>query len=150
MSKTHNVTPLLRELFPLWVRIKHRQVVKQGLYLWKPEKKHRNYYNDVMMSAMASQITSLTIVYSSVYSGGNQRKHKKLRVTCLCEGNSPVTGEFPAQKASNAGNVSIWLRHHDRVVIHNTTKFCAYVIECTAHTCIFLYLGRATMECQLN
>ena len=29
-----------------------------------------------------------------------------------CEGNSPVTGEFPAQRASNAENVSIWWRHH--------------------------------------
>ena len=29
----------------------------------------------------------------------------------LC-GNSPVTGEFPAQMASNAENVSIWWRHH--------------------------------------
>ena len=28
------------------------------------------------------------------------------------EGNSPVTDEFPAQKASNAENVSIWWRHH--------------------------------------
>ena len=27
-------------------------------------------------------------------------------------GNSPVTGEFPAQMASNAENVSIWWRHH--------------------------------------
>ena len=36
----------------------------------------------------------------------------KLRVTGLCEGNSPVTGEFPAQMASNAENVSIWWRHH--------------------------------------
>ena len=30
-------------------------------------------YNDVIMSAMASQITSLTIVYSAVYSGADQR-----------------------------------------------------------------------------
>ena len=45
------------------------------------------------MSAMASQITSLTIVYSSVYSGADQRKKSKLRVTGLCEGNSPVTSE---------------------------------------------------------
>ena len=37
----------------------------------------------------------------------------KLRVTGLCAGNSPVTGEFPAQKASNAENVSNWWRHHD-------------------------------------
>ena len=35
------------------------------------------------------------------------RKTSKLRVAGLCEGNSPVTGEFPAQRASNAENVSI-------------------------------------------
>ena len=38
----------------------------------------------------------------------------KLRVTGLCVGNSPGTGEFPAQKATNAENVSIWWRHHDQ------------------------------------
>ena len=36
----------------------------------------------------------------------------KLCITGLCEGNSPVTGEFPAQRASNMENVSIWWRHH--------------------------------------
>ena len=39
-------------------------------------------------------------------------KAKKLRVTGLCQGKSPVTGEFPAQGASKAENVSIWWRHH--------------------------------------
>ena len=34
------------------------------------------HYNDVRMGAMASQITSLTIVYWSVYSGADQRKHQ--------------------------------------------------------------------------
>ena len=63
------------------------------------------------MSAMASQITSLTIAYSTVYSG-RSKNTSKLRVTGLCSGNSPVTGEFPAQMASNAENVSIWWRHH--------------------------------------
>ena len=33
-------------------------------------------YSDVIMSAMASQITSLTIVYSTVYKGIDQRKHQ--------------------------------------------------------------------------
>ena len=33
------------------------------------------HYNDVIMSAMASQITSLTIVYSTVYSDADHRKH---------------------------------------------------------------------------
>ena len=42
-----------------------------------------------------------------------RRKPKKqFRVTGLCEGNTPVTGEFPAQKASNAENASIWWRDH--------------------------------------
>ena len=36
----------------------------------------------------------------------------KLRVTGLCAGNSPVTGEFPAEMASNAENCSIWWRQH--------------------------------------
>ena len=40
------------------------------------------------------------------------KKSSKLRVTGLCVGNSPRTGEFPAQMASNAENVSIWWRHH--------------------------------------
>ena len=57
------------------------------------------------MGAMASQITSLTIAYSTIYSGADERKHQKLSVTGLVEGNSPVTGEFPAQKASNTENV---------------------------------------------
>ena len=41
------------------------------------------------------------------------KKTPKLRVTGLCGGNSPVTDEFLAQRASNAENVSIWWRHHD-------------------------------------
>ena len=57
------------------------------------------------MGAMASQITSLTIVYSTV--------HSKLRDTGPYAGNSPVASAFPAQMASNAENVSIWWRHHD-------------------------------------
>ena len=40
------------------------------------------------------------------------KKTSKLRVTGHCAGNSPVSGEFPAQRASNAENVSIWRRHH--------------------------------------
>ena len=52
------------------------------------------------MSAMSSLINGVSIVYSTDCPG-------KLRVTDLCEGNSPVTGEFPAKSGSNAENVSI-------------------------------------------
>ena len=70
------------------------------------------HYNDVIMREMASQSTSLTIVYSTVYSRRRSKKTWKLRVTGLCEGNSPGTGEFPAQMASDAENVSIWWRRY--------------------------------------
>ena len=43
------------------------------------------------------------------------KKTSKLCVTGLCAGNSPVTGEFPAQKASSAENVSIWWSHHQYI-----------------------------------
>ena len=66
------------------------------------------------MTMLASQITSLTVVYSIVYSGVNQRKHQSsASLAFVCMGNSPGTGEFPAQMASYAENVSIWWRHHE-------------------------------------
>ena len=37
---------------------------------------HHTHYNDVIMTTIASQITSLMAVYSTVYSDANQRKHQ--------------------------------------------------------------------------
>ena len=51
------------------------------------------------------------------------KKTPKLRVTGLCAGNSPVTGEFPAQIASSAENVSFWWRHH-ATYVKTSTVFC--------------------------
>ena len=64
------------------------------------------------MGTMASQITSLTIVYSTACSDADQRKYQSSASLAFLQGNSPGTGEFPAQMASNAENVSIWWRHH--------------------------------------
>ena len=56
------------------------------------------HYNDVIMNAMASQITSLTIVYATVYSGSNQRKHQRPATLAFVRGiqrwpvNSPRKG----------------------------------------------------------
>ena len=72
-------------------------------------------YNNVITTAQASQIASPTNVYSTVYSGTDQ-KTSKHRVTSLCVGNSPVTGEFPTQKANNAENISTWWRHHETCI----------------------------------
>ena len=47
------------------------------------------------------------------------KKTWKLHVTGLCAGNSPGTGEFPAQMASYAENVSSWRRHHENGDFYN-------------------------------
>ena len=65
--------------------------------------------NDVIISAMASQITSLPIVYSTVYSRRRSKKHQSSSTLAFVRG---MTGEFPAQRANNGKNVSIWWRHH--------------------------------------
>ena len=52
------------------------------------------------------------------------KKTSKLRGTGLCVGNSPVTGEFPAQMASNEENVSTWWRHH--VTAPSLVRLMAY------------------------
>ena len=70
------------------------------------------HYSDGIMSGMASQITGVSIVCSTVCSGADKKKTPKLRVTGLCEGNSPVTGGFPSQKTSNTENISTRWRHH--------------------------------------
>ena len=58
------------------------------------------------------------------------KKTSKLRVTGLCEDNSPVTGEFPAQRASNAEDVSIWWRHHDlKVAKSQEIRWIAFQIQ---------------------
>ena len=64
------------------------------------------------MSAIASQITSLILVTQPLIQP-QIKETSKLYVTGLCVGNSPVTGEFPAQRASYAENVSIWWCHHE-------------------------------------
>ena len=55
------------------------------------------------------------------------KKTSKLRVTGLCDGNSPVAGKFPAQRASNAEKVSIWWYHH---VDHHLSAHCPLAATC--------------------
>ena len=69
----------------------------------------------ITIKTKASQIASLTIVYSTVYSRHIWKKHQNSVSLAFGRGNSPVTGEFPPQKSSNAENISIWWRHHDEM-----------------------------------
>ena len=57
------------------------------------------HYNDVIISVMMPQITGVSIVFSTVCSGTDQRKHQSSASLDFCEGNSSVTDRFPSQKA---------------------------------------------------
>ena len=99
------------------------------------------HYSDVIMGAIASQITSFTIAYSTVYSSPDQKKTPKLRVTGISEGNSPGTSEFPAQMASNGENVSIWWRHHGE---NERQNYTGGILSIRRHdsSCILMILTR--------
>ena len=57
------------------------------------------HYNDIIMGMMESQITSLTIVYSTVYSGLDQRKHQSSTSLAFVWGihRSPVSSPHKGQ-----------------------------------------------------
>ena len=78
----------------------------------------------------------LTVVYWTVYSRRRSKKTSKPHVIGRCEGNSLVTGEFPAQRASKAEKVSIWWRHHEDIGQRN--KWMHWEIKILLHN---HYLG---------
>ena len=102
-SQIHSVLYMIYELQDLWIL----WCDHPGMY------NYFSYYSDVIMSAVVSQITGVSIVCSNVYSGRRRsKKISKLCVTGLCEGNPSVTGRFPSQKASYTKTNSMWWRHH--------------------------------------
>ena len=76
------------------------------------------HYSDAIISTMASQITSLTIVYSTVYSGVDQRKHQRSASLAFVW----VTGVFPAEMASDANVIII------RIINNTTHTTCIRIL----------------------
>ena len=70
-----------------------------------------HYYIDVVARDGVSSHQRLDCLLDRLFSC-RSKETSKLHVTGLCEGNPPVTGGFPSQRACNAENVSIWWRHH--------------------------------------
>ena len=81
-------------------------------------------YSDVIISTVASLITGVSIVYSTICSRANQRKHQSsvllafVRIIHRWPVNSPHKG--------NAVSVSKWWRHHERI----TDEFLP-IVACT-------------------
>ena len=73
------------------------------------------HYNDLIVGTMASQISSLTIVYSTVYSGADKRKHQSSVSLTFVLGihrwpvNSPHKGPVTRKMFH-------WWRHHGYMV----------------------------------
>ena len=85
-------------------------------------------YNDAIMSAMASQITSVSIVCNCLFRH-RPKKTSKLRVTGLCE----VTGGFPAQRASDTEMFpfdDVIMLHNGALAIrHNSNPSSIYMLH---------------------
>ena len=112
---------------------------KHKLLYW-----HTNHYNDVMMSAMVSQITSLMIVNSMVYSGAGQRKHQSseslafVRGIHRCPVNSPhkrpvTRKKFPFDDVSMLGSAGLLplftRRFHTEIFMRPVSKFSNTCID---------------------
>ena len=76
------------------------------------------------------------------------KKTSKLRVTGLCEGNSPVTGGFLSQRSSNAEKGSIWWRHneHEGFMATYTTEVCPMKYARRGIVMIYPDWGRDKMD----
>ena len=83
------------------------QTTFSNAFSWMKMVVYWRHRGNVIMSAMASQIISLTIVYSTVYSGADQRNHQSSASLAFVRG-VPLW----VMNSGKAENVSIWWRHH--------------------------------------
>ena len=82
------------------------------------------HYSDVIKSAMGPQIIGVSIVYSTVCSGADQRNYQSSAWPVNSPRKGPVTRK----------NISIWLRHHvTAVMIYWTTIHVIYRTLCVAY-----------------
>ena len=77
------------------------------------------------MGAIASQITSLKIVYSTVYSDADERKHQ-----------------------SSASNGSTWWRHHEQSVSDYIVDLTAFLLDLPHWNSACIWCKKDTFECR--
>ena len=100
-------------------RPKSTDSIRQHRLKLQSDKFRGTHYTDVIMITMASQITSLTVVYSTVYSDADQRKHQSSASLRLCVGNSPGPVNSP-----HKGPVTRKMVPFDDVIM-NWSTYCS-------------------------
>ena len=73
-------------------------------------------------------------------------KKTKFCVTGLCEGNPPVTGGFPSQKASDAENIYIWWRHHGNYA-DGAEPVAGMMLITNLNSCVNNFVMEVTRDC---
>ena len=98
------------------------------------------HYGDVIMGTMVSQITSLTIVYSTVYSGADQRKHQSPASLAFVWGihrgsvNSPH--KWPVtRKMFSFDDVIMYWNHRNPIPVHMYVIKPRYIISLAPGRC---------------
>ena len=83
------------------------------------------HYHDVTMDAIASQITSLTIVYSTVYSDADQRKHQNSALLAFVWGIHRGPVNFP-----HKWPVTRKMFPFDEVIMVHEFQTCSFSFSC--------------------
>ena len=120
----------------LWISFKHHRyhLGKMG----SGDVLELRHYNDVITKAAASQITNLTIVYSSFYSGADQRKHQSSTSLAFVRGIHRLPVNSPHKEPvtrkmfifDDVIMVKIWMEFWDIVFVHTLALFLT-LINCS-------------------
>ena len=70
-----------------YLLLTHKCSIEAVTYVLFGDEGPVHHYDDVIMTTMVAQITSLTVVYSTVYSDANQRKHQSSASLAFVWGN---------------------------------------------------------------
>ena len=106
------------------------------------------HYNDVIMDTMAPQINSLTIVYSTVYSGADQRKHQSSASLAFVWGihRGPVNSPHKWSVTPYKHRLSPWMLSADHKTMNNRFSIICRDIARYHRTSRFKYTLRSQQQ----
>ena len=131
--------PLGRLIFNMGIAIPGKTVFLIETAPWSAS----NHYDNVIMTAMASQITSLAIVYSTVYSGADQRKHRSSASLVFVRGIHRWQVNSP-----HKGPVTRKMFPFDDVIMHHMTWW-RFIINCAVRNgiqWIIIWIWKCRMQ----